>query len=62
MIQGVDNAAHVGGLLGGMALGIFMAVAPAAAARAPRWRAMRRAPRWWPPASAPCCTARIARH
>jgi rhomboid protease GluP len=30
MIQGVDNAAHVGGLLGGVMLGIVMAVAPAA--------------------------------
>ena len=30
MIKGVDNAAHVGGLLGGVALGIVMAVAPAA--------------------------------
>jgi len=30
MIKGVDNSAHVGGLLGGMALGIVMAIAPAA--------------------------------
>jgi rhomboid protease GluP len=30
MIQGVDNAAHVGGLLGGVALGIVMAAAPEA--------------------------------
>jgi rhomboid protease GluP len=30
MIKGVDNAAHVGGLLGGVALGIVMAVAPRA--------------------------------
>ncbi len=30
MIKGVDNAAHVGGLLGGVALGIVMAIAPAA--------------------------------
>ena len=29
-IKGVDNAAHVGGLLGGVALGILMAIAPAA--------------------------------
>ncbi|HYP34223.1 MAG TPA: rhomboid family intramembrane serine protease [Burkholderiaceae bacterium] len=31
MIKGVDNAAHVGGLLGGAVLGIVMAVAPLAA-------------------------------
>ena len=31
MIKGVDNAAHLGGLLGGIVLGIVMAVAPAAA-------------------------------
>ena len=31
MIKGVDNAAHVGGLLGGVAIGIVMAIAPAAA-------------------------------
>ena len=30
MIKGVDNAAHVGGLLGGVVLGIVMAAAPAA--------------------------------
>jgi rhomboid protease GluP len=30
MIKGVDNAAHVGGLLGGVLLGIVMAAAPAA--------------------------------
>lgn len=30
MIKGVDNAAHVGGLLGGVALGIVMAAAPRA--------------------------------
>ena len=30
VIPNVDNAAHVGGLLGGMALGIVMAVSPAA--------------------------------
>ena len=30
MIRGVDNAAHVGGLLGGMVLGIVMAISPAA--------------------------------
>jgi rhomboid protease GluP len=30
MIPGVDNAAHVGGLLGGVVLGLVMAVAPAA--------------------------------
>jgi rhomboid protease GluP len=30
MIRGVDNAAHVGGLLGGVLLGIVMAVSPAA--------------------------------
>jgi rhomboid protease GluP len=30
MIQGVDNSAHVGGLLGGVAIGILMAMAPAA--------------------------------
>jgi membrane associated rhomboid family serine protease len=30
MIKGVDNAAHVGGLLGGVALGIVMALAPRA--------------------------------
>jgi rhomboid protease GluP len=29
-IQGVDNAAHVGGLLGGVAIGVIMAIAPAA--------------------------------
>jgi membrane associated rhomboid family serine protease len=29
-IKGVDNAAHVGGLLGGVALGLLMAVMPAA--------------------------------
>ena len=32
MIRGVDNAAHVGGLVGGVALGIVMAISPAAAA------------------------------
>ncbi len=31
LIKGVDNAAHVGGLIGGVVLGIVMAVAPAAA-------------------------------
>jgi rhomboid protease GluP len=30
MIQGVDNSAHVGGLLGGLVLGLLMAMAPAA--------------------------------
>ncbi len=30
MIKGVDNSAHVGGLLGGIVLGILMAIAPAA--------------------------------
>jgi rhomboid protease GluP len=30
LIKGVDNSAHVGGLLGGVALGIVMAIAPAA--------------------------------
>lgn len=29
-IKGVDNAAHVGGLIGGLAVGIVMAIAPAA--------------------------------
>ncbi|MFL6628311.1 MAG: rhomboid family intramembrane serine protease [Burkholderiaceae bacterium] len=31
MMKGVDNSAHVGGLIGGLALGILMAVAPRAA-------------------------------
>jgi len=31
MMKGVDNSAHVGGLVGGLALGILMAVAPRAA-------------------------------
>lgn len=30
LIQGVDNSAHVGGLLGGLVLGLLMAVAPRA--------------------------------
>ena len=30
LIRGVDNSAHVGGLLGGVAVGLLMAVAPAA--------------------------------
>jgi rhomboid protease GluP len=30
LIQGVDNSAHVGGLLGGLVLGLLMAMAPAA--------------------------------
>ena len=30
LIQGVDNSAHIGGLLGGIAVGLLMAVAPAA--------------------------------
>jgi membrane associated rhomboid family serine protease len=30
LIKGVDNSAHVGGLLGGIAVGLLMAIAPAA--------------------------------
>ena len=30
MIPGVDNSAHVGGLLGGLAVGLLMAIAPSA--------------------------------
>ena len=47
VIQGVDNSAHVGGLLGGVVVGLLMAAAPAAtSARAALARFMPRRPPW----------------